>query len=122
LELVGHQTALIGCMSKVTPLEATHVFRALARSMKPQQLLNLVHLALPQRFRRQSHVGGIRSPFCICTGAVDSDDRYRRADDDDEDEDEDQSAECGEGGLAPTPTLCLGEGTHRSSEDWLPVE
>src|SRR5438876_10033395 len=32
-ELVGHQTALIGCMSKVTPLEATQVFPPSARRM-----------------------------------------------------------------------------------------
>src|SRR3989442_9959053 len=56
------------------------------------------------------------------TGTVDSDDHYRRADDDDENEKEDKTAERGEGGLAPTPALCPGERTHRSSEDGLPVE
>src|SRR5438876_11820545 len=38
------------------------------------------------------------------TGAVDSEERYWRPNDHDENEDDDKSAECGEGGLAATPT------------------
>src|SRR5207247_10761021 len=80
------------------------VFPAFARLMSSEQLLHLPNRAAAQRFRRQAHVGGIQVPFRFGTGAVDSEDHYRRTEDDDEDEDEDEGAECGEGRLAPTPT------------------
>src|SRR5207253_1896696 len=56
------------------------------------------------------------------TGAVDSEDHYRRADDDDEDEDEDQSAERGKDGLAAAPTPGLAGGANGPGVNGLAFE
>src|SRR5437763_13863506 len=109
-------------MPQVPPLETTQVFPAFARLMGSEQLLHLPNRAVAQGFRRQPHVDGVQVPFRFNSGAVDSEDHYRRAEDDDEDEDDYKSAERREGRLAPTPALRPGERTHRSSEDGLPVE
>src|SRR5438045_890560 len=49
LELVCHQTGLVGCVPEVAPLETTQVFRAFARLMSSEQLLHLPNRAVPQR-------------------------------------------------------------------------
>ena len=56
------------------------------------------------------------------TGAVGSDDHYRRADDDDENQCDDKSAERGEGRLAATPTPRLAGGANGPGVDRFVLE
>src|SRR5205823_13303933 len=90
--------------------------------MAAQEFLNLPDRAVPQRVRRQPHVGSIQIPFRFRTGAVDSDDRYRRANDDNEEEEEDEGTERGEGGLVATPTPRLAGGANRPGVNGLALE